>query len=103
MLIGVTYKSGISDTRESPASEVARILIEKGARVSYFDPLVESWALGTESPLMKQEDPISACQEQDIVILLQMVKDCEIKQIVDASPIFFDTRGVVDSDASHRL
>jgi UDP-N-acetyl-D-glucosamine dehydrogenase len=38
--LGITYKPDVVDTRESPAVEVVRILIEQGADVSYSDPFV---------------------------------------------------------------
>ncbi len=43
LVLGVTYKSGISDTRETPALELFRYLESKGAIVSWHDPLVSTW------------------------------------------------------------
>ncbi|GAA3386050.1 nucleotide sugar dehydrogenase [Cryptosporangium minutisporangium] len=40
LLLGVAYKSGVSDVRESPAVEVARYLRRAGATVWFADPLV---------------------------------------------------------------
>ena len=40
LALGITYKPDIVDTRESPAVEVVRILIEQGANVSYSDPFI---------------------------------------------------------------
>ena len=45
-IIGVAYKSGISDVRESPAMDVANYLQSQGYRVVWHDPLVkkfENW------------------------------------------------------------
>src|SRR5262245_28013126 len=39
LLVGVAYKPGIQDVRESPALEILRELWELGATVSYHDPL----------------------------------------------------------------
>jgi UDP-N-acetyl-D-glucosamine dehydrogenase len=39
-LLGVTYKKDIDDVRESPAVDVAHLLIEKGANLTYYDPYV---------------------------------------------------------------
>ena len=41
-LLGLTYKRDISDIRESPAIEIVRLLLARGARVSYSDPYVPS-------------------------------------------------------------
>ena len=43
LLVGVSYKPDISDTRESPAEFVIKELEKKGAKVSWHDPLVESF------------------------------------------------------------
>jgi UDP-N-acetyl-D-glucosamine dehydrogenase len=43
LVIGVSYKSDISDTRESSAKPFIESLKEFGAEVSWHDPLVSSW------------------------------------------------------------
>jgi UDP-N-acetyl-D-mannosaminuronate dehydrogenase len=40
LLVGVAYKPGLEDHRESPALEIAAQLAERGAQVSYYDPLI---------------------------------------------------------------
>jgi UDP-N-acetyl-D-glucosamine dehydrogenase len=42
-VIGVTYKANISDTRETPAEAVLHLLKDRGAIVSWHDPLVKEW------------------------------------------------------------
>src|SRR5213592_781105 len=39
-VLGVAYKAGVNDIRESPALNVMRLLREKGAILSYSDPYV---------------------------------------------------------------
>ena len=43
LVVGVSYKADISDTRESPAQPFIESLKEYGAEVSWHDPLVSSW------------------------------------------------------------
>ena len=43
LVVGVSYKPDISDTRESPAESVIKELEQRGAVVSWHDPLVESF------------------------------------------------------------
>ena len=38
LLLGLAYKSGVPDTRESPAVEIFRLLHARGAALSYHDP-----------------------------------------------------------------
>ena len=40
LLLGVSYKAGVGDLRESPALKIAELLRELGAEVSYHDPHV---------------------------------------------------------------
>jgi UDP-N-acetyl-D-glucosamine dehydrogenase len=40
LIVGVSYKSGVADTREAPAVEILSRLRAEGAHVDYHDPLV---------------------------------------------------------------
>ena len=43
LLMGVAYKKDISDMRESPAIDIAELLLDKEVDVSYYDPYVEEF------------------------------------------------------------
>jgi UDP-N-acetyl-D-glucosamine dehydrogenase len=43
LLLGVAYKSGIGDTRETPMKILRDYLLSQGAEVAWYDPLVTSW------------------------------------------------------------
>jgi nucleotide sugar dehydrogenase len=45
LVVGVTYKPGVEDVRESPALEILEGLRNQGAAVDYLDPLVPSLRL----------------------------------------------------------
>ena len=51
LVIGVSYKANIADTRETPAERVVEILKQQGAEVSWHDPIVSSWNGTTSSPI----------------------------------------------------
>ncbi len=51
LLVGVSYKAGVADTREAPAVEILTRLRADGAYVDYHDPLVGELALGGGEPL----------------------------------------------------
>jgi UDP-N-acetyl-D-glucosamine dehydrogenase len=42
LILGVAYKKNVRDVRESPAVDIIKLLQEKGARVQFHDPFVES-------------------------------------------------------------
>jgi UDP-N-acetyl-D-glucosamine dehydrogenase len=46
LVLGVTYKPDVADTRESPPVEVLELLRAKGADAAYHDPLIPAIAVG---------------------------------------------------------
>jgi len=48
LILGVAYKPGVGDVRETPVSELRNALISYGADVAWHDPLVSNWE-GTNS------------------------------------------------------
>jgi nucleotide sugar dehydrogenase len=55
LVVGVSYKSGVADTREAPALEIISRLRAEGAHVDYHDPLVPELTLDGE--LLRAVDP----------------------------------------------
>jgi UDP-N-acetyl-D-glucosamine dehydrogenase len=55
LVVGVSYKSSVADTREAPAVEILKRLRAEGAHVDYHDPLVEELELDGE--LLRGIDP----------------------------------------------
>jgi len=43
MILGVAYKAGVSDVRETPARALREQLLNQGCIVEWHDPLVEKW------------------------------------------------------------
>lgn len=41
LVVGIAYKKNIDDTRESPAFKIMELLEKRGARVSFYDPIVQ--------------------------------------------------------------
>ncbi len=55
ILIGVAYKANVSDTRETPALEIIKLLIKEKANVVWHDPLVNNFN-GQKSQEIKNQD-----------------------------------------------
>ena len=51
VVVGVSYKSNVADTRETPAAAVIDLLREQGASVTWHDDLVGDWRGETSSPI----------------------------------------------------
>ena len=43
LIIGVAYKPGVSDVRESPSKSLKDYLVAEGVEVGWIDPLVTNW------------------------------------------------------------
>jgi len=43
LLLGISYRPDVGDTRYSPSEVFARTLIQHGVRVEFHDPLVKNW------------------------------------------------------------
>jgi UDP-N-acetyl-D-glucosamine dehydrogenase len=51
VVVGVSYKSNVADTRETPAAAVIDLLREQGATVTWHDDLVGSWRGESSAPI----------------------------------------------------
>ena len=66
-LLGLAFKAGTSDMRESPALALARRLVRTGRRVNGYDPAVRSAPDGGVSVVAA--DAFAACAEADAVVV----------------------------------
>jgi UDP-N-acetyl-D-glucosamine dehydrogenase len=91
LILGVAYKKNVSDCRESPALDVMRMLIEKGAILSYNDPFVPT--LRTNGNTLKSVELTSAdIESQDCIIILTDHGAYDFRRIIAASKLVVDTR-----------
>jgi UDP-N-acetyl-D-glucosamine dehydrogenase len=66
VVIGVSYKANVSDTREAPAALVIKELKKQGAEVSWHDPVVGTWN-GQTSCELKGFDVAIVVTKHDVV------------------------------------
>ncbi len=69
LLLGVTYKPNVPDTRQSPAEGIGANLVEQGAELLYHDPLVPQWRLG-ERTLQSQPLTDALLLQADLTVLV---------------------------------
>ena len=102
LLLGVAYKGGVSDTRESPALKIIALLRGLGADVSYHDPHVPALP-----DLELESSPLDAALGGcDIAAIVTSHPEFDYEQIVAAAPLVMDFRGVtrdIDADNVERL
>jgi UDP-N-acetyl-D-glucosamine dehydrogenase len=91
LILGVAYKKNVSDCRESPALDVMRMLIEKGANLSYNDPFVTTLKMNGNT--LKSVELASAnIESQDCIIILTDHNNYDFRRIIAESKLVVDTR-----------
>ena len=93
-VLGVAYKRGVSDCRESPALAVMKLLTERGARISYSDPYVDELR---EEGLALRSAPIHEVLENgcDCVVILTDHPDFDYAYVARAARAVVDTRNAM--------
>lgn len=90
LLVGVTYKADIADIRESAALRVFEEAFERGARVSYHDPLMPSLMVGGETVTSVDLDP-AEIETLDAVVLLTPHTSIDYDSVIRAALLVVDT------------
>jgi UDP-N-acetyl-D-mannosaminuronic acid dehydrogenase len=101
--LGLSYKPNVGDLRESPALEIANILVRRGAEVHTFEPYDQAASVeGAEA----ENSVDAALREADAVVLL-----VNHREFVEFDPqeaaqqmtgrVAVDLRGVWDADSWH--
>ena len=90
-ILGVTYKKDISDSRESPALEVIKILMALGASVTYSDPFVPSLSVEGHNieAIHPSREVLAAC---NLAVIITNHTAFDYTEIVRNAPLVFDTR-----------
>jgi UDP-N-acetyl-D-glucosamine dehydrogenase len=92
LVLGVAYKRGVEDTRESPAIEVLHELIHKrGARVAYVEPFVPTLAVDGEV-LEAATLSSTLLRWSDVVLVLTDHPQFDDRLIVSEARLIVDAR-----------
>ena len=98
--MGVAYKRGVSDVRESPALEIVEALLHKGADVRYADPFVPSVAVGGTTLIAVPADA-EAFRWADAALVLTDHREFDYQALARQVPLIVDarnaTRGIADA------
>jgi UDP-N-acetyl-D-glucosamine dehydrogenase len=92
LIIGVAYKPGVGDVRETPASALRAALVSQGAEVAWVDPLVPIWE-GTK--------PVTEAWDCDVAIVATNQPGLDVKSllargipVLDCTNNYGDLKGV---------
>jgi UDP-N-acetyl-D-glucosamine dehydrogenase len=89
-LLGVSYKAGVGDMRESPALKIIELLGEGGGELAYHDdyvPELPEFGLSSE-PLAELLD---SC---DVAVIVTAHPDLDVELVLERAPLVVDFRGV---------
>jgi UDP-N-acetyl-D-glucosamine dehydrogenase len=94
MILGMAYKKDIDDDRESPGYAIMKMLLEKGAVVSYNDPWIPALKPTRKYNFQMTSTPITpeVLKKLDAVIIVTDHSDYDIDEIVEYSKVVIDTR-----------
>ena len=95
LILGVAYKPGVSDVRETPSKQLKEALLQKGAEVAWVDPLVPNWE-GTQ--------PVSDDWDCDVAIIAIKQIGINIQSLLERGvPILDCTNSFVGIDGVLKL
>jgi len=98
LILGVAYKSNVSDARESPALDVMRLLKERGGKVVYNDPYVPQVEGLKSIPLTR-----NSLKNADCVVITTAHSDYDYKQIVENARLVIDSRNATKGIKSKKI
>jgi UDP-N-acetyl-D-glucosamine dehydrogenase len=88
LILGVAYKPGVGDVRETPVSELRDHLKNQGVEVAWHDPLVPTWE-GTK--------PVDLGWNCDVAILATHQPGMELTKLIDKGILILDcTNSITD-------
>ena len=93
LIEGVTYKSNVRDTRETPATRILSGLKDVGAQVSWHDPLIEAWNGGFSTPI--------SAETWDAIIVLVFHDLTDVSDLMLNSKKIFDFTGRIPKSGEH--
>jgi UDPglucose 6-dehydrogenase len=110
--LGIAFKPGTDDVRESPALDVLRALIEEGCQVSAYDPVatesVRKAVSGIDSRVKFASSPYAAAKNVDAVLILTNWNEfamMDLEKLRDAmrEPVLVDGRNLFSPEAMAEL
>jgi len=93
-LFGMAYKPDVSDSRESPGLDIAQLLLQRGAVVSYSDPYVP---VAEHGDLSLTAIPVEEAFARGIDCALITTNHAafDYRELVERAPLIVDTRNAL--------
>ncbi len=94
LVMGISYKKDIDDTRESPAYDIIKLLLNRGSEVFWYDPFVDRLEEVGEG-VRKLEYSPEKVSEMDCAIIVTGHSNVDYSILVENCPLIFDSRNVL--------
>lgn len=101
LILGVAYKPGVPDLRESPVFSVVERLGRLGAEVTWHDPLVEPDRVLAGARRIDELTP-AVLRDHDLTLLHTAHPDYDPAELARDTPLLLDARSVLDPIAGDR-
>jgi UDPglucose 6-dehydrogenase len=107
-LLGLAFKPNTDDIRESPAMEIARLLLHEGALVKAYDPVAMSSVARLLPDLHLAEGPYELARDCDALVVctewneFKHLDMCRVKELM-RQPFVVDGRNLYDSRSMKAL
>ena len=107
-LLGLTFKAGTDDLRDSPALTVAALLATEGADLIGYDPEVPAAVPGMTDDLQVSDDPLKVASGAAALVVLtewpefRLLDWGRLAELVERR-IVIDTRNLLDADVLRRV
>jgi UDPglucose 6-dehydrogenase len=106
-LLGLTFKAGTNDLRDSPALAIARLLRAEGAELTAVDPGYRTAVPGMTDDVLVVDDPLFAAKDADALVVLtewpefRSLDWAAVAEVLTGR-VVVDTRNLLDRDVLRR-
>jgi len=102
LLLGMAYKSGVDDLRESPGLRVYELFKESGAQVDYYDPYAKSFKDKDDQLVESIVYDLRTMSNYDCFVVITNHQSIAYEQLAELGVAIFDTRNAFrDFDFPH--
>lgn len=107
LMLGLSFKPGTDDTRESPALNLAKALMADGADVIGYDPQANEHARRDLPELRTVDDPYEGAEQAHCIVIATdwpEFRELDLERLkgVAAAPVIVDCRNLLDQEAVRR-
>ncbi|MFB3042640.1 MAG: nucleotide sugar dehydrogenase, partial [Candidatus Poribacteria bacterium] len=102
LIVGVAYKKDVGDTRESPAIDVIRMIVDEGGKILYHDPYVPQLQIDGVESYTSQELTIDLVKNVDCVAIMTDHTNIDYEWLVKHAVVVVDARNATKSVEAHR-